>query len=139
MTISDSDDARAEPAPLESDHWQWRLRMAEALAARCDMEALGVLAIYVIGSTKDATAGPASDIDLLVHHDGSPQGRALIESYVRGWSQSLSQWNEARTGERTDGLIDLHLITDADIAARGSYACMIGSVTNSARLLRRRE
>jgi hypothetical protein len=36
-------------------------------------------------------------------------------------------------------LIDLHIITADDITARSSYAVMIGSVHNSARLLLRKE
>ena len=40
------------------------LRMAERIARAIDAERYGVKAMYVIGSTKNATAGPSSDIDL---------------------------------------------------------------------------
>jgi pyruvate,water dikinase len=45
-------------------HWRWRLRMAERIAARIDAGRFGVKGMYVFGSTKNATAGPTSDIDL---------------------------------------------------------------------------
>jgi hypothetical protein len=44
--------------------------------------------------------------------------------------------NYIRTGERTGGLLDVHIITDEDIAKRTSYAVKIGAVTDAARLLR---
>jgi pyruvate, water dikinase len=138
---ADAGGDRPLEAPREpsDDHWQWRLRMAQAVAERCDLAALGIRAIYLIGSTKDATAGPCSDIDLLVHYDGSERSRALIESYLRGWSHALTEWNRARTGQQVEGLVELHLITDLDIAAGTSFAAMLGSWTNRARLLRKRD
>jgi hypothetical protein len=44
--------------------------------------------------------------------------------------------NYLRTGYQTNGLLDVHLITDEDIAARDSFAVKIGAVTDPARLLR---
>jgi len=48
----------------------------------------------------------------------------------------LAEENSQRTGYQTDGLIDLHLITDQDISDKTSFAVMIGAVTDAARLLR---
>ena len=48
---------KSEPASLTEDHWRWRLRMAEHLAAQLDAERFGVKGLYVFGSTKNATAG----------------------------------------------------------------------------------
>jgi pyruvate,water dikinase len=135
-----NDAAQASPpaAQIEPD-WQWRWRMAEAIVTRCDLAALGIVAVYLIGSTKDGTAGPGSDIDLLVHYDGAAASRERIESYLRGWGHGLAEWNHDRTGLRLAGLVEPHLITDADIAARTSFAAMIDSHTNRARLLRKRD
>jgi len=44
--------------------------------------------------------------------------------------------NYSKTGYKSDGLIDLHIITDQDIKNKTSFAVMIGSVYNSARLLK---
>jgi predicted nucleotidyltransferase len=109
--------------------------MAESIAARLDPARFGVKALYVFGSTKNATAGPASDIDLLVHFTGTDKQRRDLEQWFEGWSLSLSEINYLRTGYRTDSLLDVHIVTDDDIANRTSYAVKIGAVTDAAREL----
>lgn len=120
--------------PVEA-HWRWRLRMAEHIAATIEAERLGVKALYVFGSTKNSSAGPASDIDLLVHFEGSPQQRELLTAWLDAWSLSLSQMNYLQTGYRTERLLDYHIVTNEDIAARTSWAVKIGAVTDAARPL----
>ena len=51
--------------PAEA-HWRWRLRMAERIAGDLDPGRFGVKSRYVFGSVKNASAGPGSDIDLLI-------------------------------------------------------------------------
>ena len=41
-----------------NEHWRWRFRMAQRIAADLDPQKFGVNAFYLIGSTKNATAGP---------------------------------------------------------------------------------
>jgi predicted nucleotidyltransferase len=120
------------------NYWAWRLKMAEQIASLTDPERFGVQAMYIFGSTKNATAGPQSDIDLLVHFRGTKQQRRDLEIWLEGWSLSLAETNYLRTGYRTDGLLDIHIITDEDIADRTSYAAKIGAVTDPARPLRLR-
>ncbi|MDH7515401.1 MAG: PEP/pyruvate-binding domain-containing protein [Bacteroidota bacterium] len=125
------------PEPEQSDeHWSWRLRMAERIAAHLDPDRFGVKAMYVIGSTKNATAGPDSDIDLLVHLDGNPEQRRELELWLHGWSLCLAEINYLRTGYRSQGLLDVHYVTDEDIARRSSYAVKIDAVTDAARQLK---
>src|ERR1019366_116564 len=57
------------------EHWRWRFRMAQRIAAELDPQMFGVKAFYLIGSTKNGTAGPASDIDLLIHFHGTAEQR----------------------------------------------------------------
>ena len=125
-----------EAEPLQ--FWQWRLHMAERIAADLNPERFGVVAAYVFGSTKNATAGPASDIDLLVHVRGSEEQAESLISWMEGWGKCLSEMNYLRTGYRTENLLDVHLVTDADIANKDSYASKIGAVTDAARKLRLR-
>jgi len=125
--------------PDSDQHWKWRTRMAERISELMDCQRLGVKAIYLIGSTKNATAGPASDIDLLIHHQCEAQQLKCLQAWINGWSLCLAEENFQRTGYQTDGLIDLHLITDKDIEEAGSFAVMIGAVTDPARLLRKAE
>lgn len=125
---------RSESAPPE-DHWRWRLRFAERLAAEMDASQFGVKGVYVFGSTKNASAGPGSDIDLLIHFDGTPRQRSELMMWLQGWSMALAEMNYLRTGYRSRELLDIHIVTDEDIARRDSYAIKIGAVTDPARKL----
>ena len=126
---------RELPPSRADDHWRWRQRMAEQIAAETDPLRFGVVAMYVIGSTKNATAGPASDVDLLVHVRGTPEQRAALENWLEGWSLCMAEMNYLRTGFRSKGLLDVHIVTDEDIARRGSFAVKIGAITDAARPL----
>ena len=130
--------AELQPAQAEKPadrFWAWRLRMAERVAAALDPERFGVAGFYVFGSTKNATAGIASDIDILVHFRGSEQQREMLLAWLEGWSRCLDEMNYLRTGYRTNGLLDVHLVTDEDIASKTSYAVKIDAVTDAARPL----
>ena len=89
----------------------------------------------MFGSTKNFTAGPGSDIDLLIHHEEDDDRTPLLTAWLEGWSHSLDEVNYLRTGYRAGGLLDVHLITDRDIEKRTSFAVKIGAVTDAARLL----
>ena len=112
-----------------------KLLVGTAAAAHAVEEAdrFGVKAMYVFGSTKNATAGPGSDIDLLIHFTGGEEHRAELLAWLEGWSLCLAEINYLRTGYRSEGLLDAHLVTDEDIEARTSYAVKIGAVTDAAR------
>lgn len=116
-------------------YWRWRQQMAERIAAEVDHERLGVEGIYLFGSVKNAVAGPGSDIDLLVHFRGDKDQERALMDWLDGWSRALAEFNYQRTGYRTDGLLDVHLVTDEDIANHTSYAVKIGAVTDAARKL----
>jgi len=134
--------ARPRPVlvePLQEDHWQWRLRMAESVAGHLDPDRFGVKGMWVFGSTKNATAGPGSDIDLLLHFAGTEEEREELLLWLEGWSLSLAEINYLRTGYSSSGLLDVHLVTDKDLEAKTSYAAKIGAVTDAARPLRLRE
>ncbi len=117
------------------NHWAWRLEMAEHIASQLDPRRFGVQAMFVIGSTKNATAGPQSDIDLLVHFRGTKKQRQDLMTWMEGWSLSLDEMNFQKTGLRSGGILDVHLITDEDIANKTSYAVKIDAVTDAARPL----
>jgi pyruvate,water dikinase len=126
----------AEREDLQSDAaWHWRVRAAEHIAQEVDPRRFGVRAMYLFGSTKNATAGPKSDIDLLVHFTGTPAQRDLLETWLEGWSLCLDSINYLKTGYRTGGLLDVHIITDDDIRQKTSYAAKIDAITDAARPL----
>jgi len=128
--------ARQSPTSTRQDeHTQWRLCMADGIAATLDATAFGVQALYLFGSVKNGSAGPASDVDLLVHFRGDRDQRRHLMDWLNGWSEALARINFMKTGYQTDGLLDVHIITDEDIAARTSYAVRIDAVTDAARPL----
>ena len=117
---------------VREDHWRWRFQTAEQLAANLDPERFGVKGIYIFGSTKNATAGPQSDIDLIIHFAGSKKQRNDLGLWLEGWSKSLDEFNRRRTGLAAGGLLDVHFVTDEDIKKRTSYAVKIGATTDAA-------
>ncbi len=118
------------------NYWHWRLEAARKIAARLDPDRFGVVGFYIFGSTKNATAGPGSDIDLLLHIRSTDEQREKLVHWLEGWSHSLAEINFLRTGYQSDGLLDFHLVTDKDIENKTSYASKIGAVTDAARPLK---
>ena len=141
--LTDSGGMEPEPLKLEEnqedhrtdDYWRWRHHMAEKIASKMDPQEYGVRGFYIFGSSKNATAGPASDIDLLIHFTGTPQQKEKLLQWLEGWSLCLSEMNFLRTGYRSDGLLDIHLVSDEDIARKSSFAVKIGAITDAARPL----
>ena len=121
------------------DESRWRLRMAERLGSHLDTRRFGVTALYVIGSTKRGTAGPGSDIDLMVLFEGTPDQREDLMLWLNGWSVCLDEVNRLRTGYSCGGLLDVHMVTPQDVANRTSYAVKIGSATDAARPIAMKE
>jgi len=109
------------------------MRMVEQIATDLDGERFGVKAFYVFGSTKNAMAGPSSDIDIMVHFKGSEKQKQSLLMWLEGWSLCLSRMNYVRTGYKTDGLLDIHLVSDEDVAKKRGYASKIGAVTDAAK------
>lgn len=127
---SDTEDKKKD------DSWKWRLVMAEKIAASIDPERFGVKNMYVFGSTKNATSGPGSDIDLLIHFEGSDEQRKELNIWLEGWGICLAELNYHKTGYKTDNLLDVHIITDEDIKNKNSYAIKINAVTDAAKKLK---
>ncbi len=115
--------------------WRWRVQIAERIAGELESDRFGVAGLYIYGSTKNATAGPGSDIDLLVHFRGTTDQLERLRLWLEGWSLCLAEMNYMRTGYRSKGLLDVQIVTDEDIANKTSYAAKIGAVTDPARPL----
>ncbi|MCF7858717.1 MAG: nucleotidyltransferase domain-containing protein [Candidatus Cloacimonetes bacterium] len=117
------------------DYWYWRLKVCEYLAQKISATELGVQALYVFGSVKNANAGPASDIDLLVHFEGNTEQKEKLLAWLDGWSICLDHFNYLKTGYKTGGLLDVHLITNEDIKNKTSFAVKINATTDAAKKL----
>jgi predicted nucleotidyltransferase len=143
QVLSTADNQAQHPDELKvvlttdsDEHWKWRFRIAETLASKMDMKDFGAKAIYLIGSSKNANAGPSSDIDLMIHFTGSKNQLERLKAWIEGWSLCLGYFNHLKTGHKVDRLIDLHIITDKDIEKKSSFAVQINGVNERARLLR---
>ncbi len=121
------------------DHWKWRYKMAERIAQEIDSKKYGVKGFYIFGSSKNASAGPSSDINLLIHIDDNKEKINQLKYWLDGWSIALSEFNYLRTGFKTDGLLDIHFITDEDIRNKTSWALKIGASTDAAKPLSMKE
>lgn len=122
----------------DSQGWKWRHYIAEKLADCMDFNLFGVKAIYLFGSTNSCTAKLNSDIDLLIHIDATARQQELLKKWLEGWSLALAEMNFLKTGYRCNGLLDVHYITDEDIARKDSYATKIDSIYDPALLLKKR-
>lgn len=119
-------------------HWKWRLNYAQEIALALDPERFGVIGFYIFGSVKNATAGPLSDIDILIHFTGTELQKNDLSNWLEGWDKCLSRVNFYNTGHKMEKILDVHFITDKDIAKKTSYALKIGALTDAARPLQLR-
>ncbi len=115
------------------DHWVWRMEQVKKLAKEMDADLYGVEAVYICGSTKEATAGPRSDIDLIIHFDGNEEQEEKLLNWLKKKNRDLMHENKERTGYHVENILDVHLVTDEDLNKRTSWACHINSPYNSAR------
>jgi len=109
------------------DHWSWRMQKVEEIAKTLDSEIYDVESLYLIGSTKEGTAGPASDIDLLVHFKGTEEQKDKLLAWFNKYGKKLDEENKERTGLKIHNLLDIHIITDEDIKKKDSWATHITS------------
>ncbi len=110
----------------------WRRHMAERIAGQIDPERFGVANVYLIGSVKNDNAGTGSDIDLLLHFRGTPEQLESLKIWLEGWSRCLAEINYLKTGYLSDGLLDVHIVTDEAIAQKTSFAVKIGAASDAA-------
>jgi pyruvate,water dikinase len=110
-----------------ADHLTWRTMKIEEIAQALDPDLYGIQGVYLIGSTKDGSAGPTSDIDLLVHFKGTEEQKDKLMAWFDEWGKKLAEENKERTGFESDSLLDVHIITDEDIKKKSSWASHITS------------
>jgi predicted nucleotidyltransferase len=107
------------------DHWYWRMQKVNEIAEKIDPEIYGIEALFLIGSTKTGEAGPGSDIDLIVHFNGTEEQKEKLINWFEERGKRIDEENKKRTGIETGNLLDVHLITDSDITKKTSWATHI--------------
>ncbi|RKZ13196.1 hypothetical protein DRQ50_10795 [bacterium] len=108
--------------------------MAERMVRSLDAQGYGVTAVYLYGSVKNGTAGPGSDIDLLVVVTDDAD-RPRLAAWFDGWNGALMDMNFSRSGVRVEPMLDVTYLTGAEVAAGEGLAARIGATTNAARAL----
>lgn len=122
---------------LEHDEpLQWRKRMAESIALKLDGKRFGVKGIYLFGTVFNETAGPNSDIDLLVHFGGNRKQLEELNMWFEGWNLSLSQINYNRSGYSLDTFLDIVFITDEDFSDQKYYVDLMNPNNHSSKKLK---
>jgi len=114
------------------NHWKWRMDIVKKIAGYLDPIRFGVKAFYVFGSVKNSTAGPESDIDILIHFQGTDQQKSDFLLWLKAWSLGISEMNFLCSGVKAGTLLDIHLVTDKDIENRSSFAAKINAVSDAA-------
>ena len=99
------------------EHWRWRQRFAERIAAAIDPARFGVRAVYLFGSTEAGNAAVGSDIDLIVVCDGASRQRKELEVWLEGWSLCLAEVSFQLYGLPSQGLLDVKFL-DSEQAKR---------------------
>src|SRR5215471_2162956 len=89
------------------EHWRWRQRFAERIAATIDPIRFGVQAVYLFGSTEAGNAEVGSDIDLIVVRDGNDQQQRDLQVWLDGWSLCLAEVSFQLYGVPSQGLLDV--------------------------------
>lgn len=118
--------------PLRNLCWRWRLRAVRRLAAALDPAESGVRGLYLTGSVKNAAAGLHSDIDLIIHVNGTPAQLKALNEWLAGWNRRLAASWRRCTGVQVDSMLDPHFITASDLACKRGFAARIGAVDDPA-------
>jgi hypothetical protein len=92
------------------EHWRWRQRFAERIAATMDPVRFSVQAVYLYGSTELGSAGAGSDIDLIIVSGGDAHQRKDLETWLEGWSLCLAEVSFQLYGLPSSGLLDIRFV-----------------------------
>jgi len=93
------------------EHWRWRQRFAERIAASIDPGRFAVSNFYLYGSTELGEAGVGSDIDVIIVTDGTESQQRDLRYWLEGWSLCLAEVSFQLYGVPSSGLLDARLLT----------------------------
>jgi pyruvate,water dikinase len=119
----------------DEDHIRWRQRMAERIAYHCGTQPWGVRGVYLVNGNESGEVNPDSPIRLVIHFTGGGRQRKELETWLQGWSLSLAEMNYFRTGFHSEGLLDVHFLTDEKIHGEKNVAARIKAPSDSVREL----
>jgi len=108
------------------EHWRWRQRFAERIAASIDPVRFGVEAVYLFGSTELGNAGAGSDIDLIIVCGGDAQQERDLQVWLEGWSLCLAEISFQLYGLPSTGLLDVRFLKPEQARAEVSAFAAAG-------------
>ena len=110
------------------EHWRWRQRFAERVAATLDPARFGVHAVFLFGSTESGKAAVGSDIDLIIVFEGDAKQEGELRAWLEGWSLCLAEVSFQLFGLPSDGLLDVKLMSRKQMDAE-SRSFMVAGTT----------
>jgi len=119
----------------DEDGARWRLRMAERIAFHCGGPPWGVRGVFYLDDREGRDPDPGDPIRLVIHFTGGGRQRKEIETWLQGWSLSLAEMNYFRTGFHSEGLLDVHYLTDEKLRGEKDVAARLKVASDSVREL----
>lgn len=113
-------------------HGYFRYSLAQQLAAYLGSMDDTIKAVYLFGSSLLDYLQPSSNINVLLH---VTQDSAALSSLVNWFdAQCLQQYRTllGSCAERMASLLDVHVVTDADVSKKLGYGSLVGSLYNPA-------
>ena len=105
--------------------WEWRLRVVENIASNLNTKRFGVKSMFLFGTSFGKSATVDSDIDLLIHFNGTEKQKEQLLLWFEGWNLSLIETYYIQTGFRMKKLLDVHFVTDGDMKQKKYYSDII--------------
>ncbi len=115
---------------------QWRLRMSDSVCAEIDKDRFGIRGVYLFGTVFNETAGPNSDIDLLVHYDGRLDHMEDMQRWFEGWNLCLAHINYNKSGYFLRRILDVHYASDEEIEKSEYHRQLIDPKNNISRRMK---
>jgi hypothetical protein len=113
------------------EHWRWRESISERIAATIDPGRFGVRSVYLFGSTEAGTAGPGSDIDLMLVFDGDSQQESELRAWLDGWSLCLAEISFQLYGLPSTGLLDAKILSPEQAQVELKSFAAVGNTLRS--------
>lgn len=101
--------------------WEIRWKFVEKLVGKISPMKFGVKGIYLYGTVFTKIASDTSDVDILVHYDGDPRHKELMDAWFEPWNIMLQEIIYINTGFLRPKPLDVHYITDAELVPENYY------------------
>jgi|YNPMSStandDraft_2_1061718.scaffolds.fasta_scaffold00117_16 predicted nucleotidyltransferase len=101
--------------------WEIRWKFVEKMVSKLNPSKFGIKGIYLYGTVFTKSASDTSDVDILVHYDGNPRNKELMEAWFEPWNFLLQDIIYINTGFRRPKPLDVHYITDSELVEENYY------------------